>query len=467
MKKSDYRHWQNALKDTERQPAYRLIADLIASDIDSGLLQARDRLPTLRELAALLQLNYTTVARAYNEARSRGLIDSHPGTGTYIKGKTSSLALRSGSNIEMTMNLPPEPVTPSMVAKIKTGFRDMAEETDLYTLFRYQDFGGSVQDKEAGVHLLSSVIDTPQVDRVLVCPGIHSVLVGLLSLLVTDGSALCVQNLVYPGLKAIASELGVKLFAVDSDSDGPLIRPLEELCKKEKIAAIYVNPTLQNPTTYTMSRARREAIADVALRYSIPIIEDDAYAIVPETKVPAIANLAPELTYYVTGLAKCFGAGLRVAYLHAPSKILAQRTAGALRALSVMASPVTNALATRWLMDGSVDDMTREIRRECRARQAIAKRYLSPFKYHAHMDGFHLWLNLPKTIDANPSVVAAHLRSQNVSVVSSAAFCTDNNPPHAVRICLGGSLNQNDCEEAMTLVADICEHPSHMTSVVL
>ena len=103
-----YRHWQQALHAAEKKPAYLMIADLIEADIEKGFLQARDRLPPLRDLASLLSLNYTTVTRAYKEAANRGLIDSHPGSGSYVKGRTSTLPPRNGSNVEMTMNMPPE-----------------------------------------------------------------------------------------------------------------------------------------------------------------------------------------------------------------------------------------------------------------------------------------------------------------------------------------------------------------------
>lgn len=63
-------HWLRRIELGER-PAYLLIADLIAEDMRNGRLTARDRLPTLRDLSDHLRLNYTTVARAYAEARKR------------------------------------------------------------------------------------------------------------------------------------------------------------------------------------------------------------------------------------------------------------------------------------------------------------------------------------------------------------------------------------------------------------
>ena len=84
-------HWLRRLQASD-QPAYLQIADLIAEDLRTGRLAARDRLPTLRELAGDLGLNYTTVARAYAEARRRGLIHSRPGMGSTVRGQRPALS---------------------------------------------------------------------------------------------------------------------------------------------------------------------------------------------------------------------------------------------------------------------------------------------------------------------------------------------------------------------------------------
>ncbi|MFX5393229.1 hypothetical protein ABTD32_19705, partial [Acinetobacter baumannii] len=86
--------------------------------------------------------------------------------------------------------------------------------------------------------------------------------------------------------------LGVQLHALPLDDDGPSADAFEHACKTLKPRALYCNPTLLNPTTATVTRARREALADVALRYAIPIIEDDAYAMLPPEVPPPLAALA-------------------------------------------------------------------------------------------------------------------------------------------------------------------------------
>ncbi|WP_244563392.1 GntR family transcriptional regulator [Pantoea rodasii] len=101
--------WHGHQTQNTPRPAYLLIADIIADGINSGEFQPRDRLPPLRDLAVSLSLNYTTVTRGYAEAKRRGLIDSRPGLGSYIRGKVPSVPLSGGSSYEMTMNSPIEP----------------------------------------------------------------------------------------------------------------------------------------------------------------------------------------------------------------------------------------------------------------------------------------------------------------------------------------------------------------------
>lgn len=457
-------HWIKRLAES-RKPAYLVIPDLIEEDLASGRLRPRDRLPGLRDLARALQLNYTTVARAYAEARKRGLLDARAGSGTFVRGRTQTLPLAGGSSVEMSMNMPPEP--PELAARLRESSAQLFASADPYRLLRYQDFGGTPEDRAAGRAWLKARLPDCEEDTVLVCPGIHSVLVALVSQLARPGDTICLDTLAYPGIKAIASQLGVRLQALPCDDEGPLPHAFEALCKTGKPGAFYCNPTVQNPGTLTLTAQRRAALADVALRYSVPIIEDDAYGLLPRQAPEALAAIAPELTYYVTGLSKTFGAGLRVAYLRAPGARHAQRVAGALRATTVMPSPFTVMLATQWINDGTAHAMLDAIRMEANARQAIAMRELAGWRYDAHPDGFHLWLPIPTHCDWSASELALQLRNQSIGAVAGAAFSTDGNPPNAVRLCLGGPQLRDDCRDALQRVADTLNDPHHLHMPVM
>ncbi len=452
-------HWIKRLKESNK-PAYILVADLIEEDISNGRLRPRDQLPTLRDLSQTLDLNYTTISRAYNEAKRRGLIDSQAGSGTFIKGKPPAFKLRDGSSIAMTMNMPPEPA--SVANRIKEDAARIISNADFYDLMRYQDFGGSLEERSIAAAWLKSYVPSCTTESVLLCPGIHSVLMALMTNLARPGETICVEDLVYPGIKAIAAQLNITLLSIPSDNDGPIISAFEDACKSNRVKGFYCNPTIQNPSTLTISKHRREAIADVAIRFNVPIIEDDAYGMLPSVRHETIASIAPEITWYISGFSKCFGAGLRTAFVSAPSARQAQRLSGSLRATSVMSSPITNLLTTSWIRNGIVDDMLRAIRAESTARVRIASKVLNAWDFKFHDEGFHIWLPVPNTTGWSSSELALHLRSNGISVVSSSAFCTDNNPPEAVRICLGGPSSREECESSLNLIADTLEYPHHM-----
>jgi len=456
--------WHKRLEQSDR-PAYLLLADLLAEDIRTGRLAARDKLPTLRDLANDLRLNYTTVARGYAEARKRGLIDSRAGTGTFVRGSSPAVPLRGGGTAEMTMNLPPEPRDPALLERMKDSAARVMAQGDLYDLLRYQDFGGLPRDRQAAMQWLRPRVPDCRIDEVLVCPGIHSVLAALFSQLARPGELICVEALTYPGVKAIATQFGIQLHALAADEEGPIGETFEHACKTLKPKALYINPTLNNPTTATISRARREALADIALRFAIPIIEDDAYGLLPRQVPPAIATMAPDLTYYITGFSKTLGAGLRNAYVRSPSARQSQRLAGALRATTVMASPITNALSTLWIEDGTAEAMLQAVRNESNARQALAMKHLGEYGVAAPSDCFHLWL--PLSSAWSMVEFASFLRTQNVGVVASVAFSTDGMPPDAVRVCLGGPMSREECDQALRLIADTLAHPTHPHATVM
>jgi hypothetical protein len=300
-------------------PLYLAIANAIAEDVATGHLQPEQRLPPQRKLAELLDLDFTTVARAYTEAHRRGLVDSVVGRGTFVCGKRRPRIPRvteGRPNVDMSMNMPPEPESPELVELMQSGWSKVNGR--LRDLMRYQDFGGSPEDREAGALWLRRRALLVEPERVLVTPGAQCALLAILTMVVGPGGVLCCEDVTYPGLRALAGHLNIKLVGLPMDNEGIDAVAFAGACAQYAPKALYCNPTLLNPTTCTTSVSRRQALVEIARHYEVAIIEDDAYGFLPRNAPPAIASLGSELTYYVTGLAKTVGAGLRIAYMVAP-----------------------------------------------------------------------------------------------------------------------------------------------------
>ena len=67
-----------------RVPIYVQIVEQVRRQVESGELKPGDQLPTVRQLATDLRINFNTVARAYRLLDEAGLISTQQGRGTYI-----------------------------------------------------------------------------------------------------------------------------------------------------------------------------------------------------------------------------------------------------------------------------------------------------------------------------------------------------------------------------------------------
>jgi len=73
------------------KPIYLQIVDQIKAAAASGALQPGEALPSIRPLAELLRVNRNTIAKAYTELESLGVIESLPGRGSFLKENHSAL----------------------------------------------------------------------------------------------------------------------------------------------------------------------------------------------------------------------------------------------------------------------------------------------------------------------------------------------------------------------------------------
>ncbi len=447
--------WTPDLSGNEK-PRYLAIADAIAEDIRSGRLAVGDRLPPQRKLAQFLAIDFTTVARGYVEAGKRGLISSTVGRGTFVRAE--NLPPRKGAAVasplrldpvDLTMNLPPEPDEPELIERMRDGLAAIGRE--LVPLLRYQWFGGALADKDAASNWFGRRALAPSQERIFVSPGAHPALVGILTVLTKPGDTVLCPRLTYPGLRSIAAQLGQKLVGLPEDAEGIEPAALGEACVRLRPKALFLNPTLHNPTGCTMPLPRRNEIAVICRRYGVTIVEDDAYGFIPPHGPAPFAAIAPDITWHVAGLSKCIGAGLRVAYVVAPSAKAGWPFAAAMRTANVMASPVTVALATRWIEDGTADMILRFIRKEAAARQDLATRILSRTHFRSEPLSFCLWMQMPE--GWTRSAFLGHMRATGLGIVTSDAFAVDGDPPEAARVCLGGPVTRGRLEHALEFMA--------------
>ena len=73
-------------------PVYKQIINRVQTEVAAGNLRGGDRLPTIRQLTASLNINPNTVAKAYRELEMSGVITSQRGNGSFVRPSTAKAA---------------------------------------------------------------------------------------------------------------------------------------------------------------------------------------------------------------------------------------------------------------------------------------------------------------------------------------------------------------------------------------
>lgn len=441
------------------------IVDALAADIASGRLVRGQRLPTHRALASALDIDLTTVTRAYGEARRRGLLDARVGQGTFVSETTARAAsdLPAPINIDLSMNLPPQPVEANLDLRIAQGLATIRSEAGFSAYLGYSRPGGATEEREVAAAWLKPRLPQASPDRIVIFPGSQAIIFNALLALTSPGDVVVTEALTFPGIKAAAARLDVRLVGVAMDAEGARPDALDEACRKHKPKAVYLVPTQHNPTTATMGAARRKAIADIISRRGCVLIEDDVYGPL-EPQLAPIATLIPERTYYAASIAKCIAPALRVAYLLAPDAGTEQRIRAGLQATMQMPPSLMVALVTQWLRSGVAAEIIRAIRNEAAARQQLAARFLKGVTYAARPASHHLWMPLPRHFGGTD--LLSHLMRNGLAVVGEDAFAVGDAAPRGLRISLGAARNRAELSQALQVLSHTVRTPDGVTQIV-
>lgn len=426
-------------------PLYLQIARQVRSALDDGVLKPGDRLPPQRDLAQHLGVDLTTVTRAIAELRQADLLDAQGAGGTFIALSAGNTA----TSVDLSMNIPPLLASMPFAQGMERGFQHLARQLGQGELMSYHVGAGSREDRAAAVQWLRPMLGSVAAGRVVICPGAQAALCALILARTQPGDVIAAEQLSYPGLLAAARVLQRGIAPVAMDADGMLPEALDAVCHARRPRLVYLVPTIQNPTTATLPQARREALLAVARRHGVAVIEDDPYWLLAGDAPPplATASSAQAPVYYLSTLSKCLAPGLRTAYLVVPPGEPMEPLLDALRSIVLMPAQSMLAVASHWIRSGQADEMVRRFQHELGQRQQIAARIL-PAPYQAHPTGLHVWLPLPARLDQYRLIQSA--QAQGLGVASSEAFSVEDQPENAIRLSLGGAVDQSSLAAALS-----------------
>ncbi len=278
-------------------------------------------------------------------------------------------------------------------------------------------------------------------DDVLVTTGSQQALSLLATALVEPGDTVLVESPCYLAALQAFGFAGARVLAVPGDGDGLDPAALEELVVRERPKLLYTVPTFQNPTGRTLPAARRAAVAAVAARRGLWIVEDDPYGELrfEGERVPWIATYpgAEDRTVLLGSFSKVMAPGLRLGWLRAPGEL--RRACVVAKQAADLHTPTVNQLAAaRYLADRDLDAHVRRVAGVYRERRdamlaGLGDALPEGSAWSRPEGGMFLWARLPASYDTTellPRVVR-----HDVAYVPGAPFYAGEPDRSTLRLC--------------------------------
>ncbi|MEU3933003.1 PLP-dependent aminotransferase family protein [Streptomyces sp. NPDC029044] len=434
---------------------YRRIADRIADDIATGRLRPGQRLPPQRAFARRRGIAPSTAGRVYGELVRRGLVVGEVGRGTFVRAAPDGPAGQAltepgpaAAPVNLELNYPVAPGQPELLAPVLAPLLrpDVLAEALLPAAVT-----GTAAAREAAATLLTTPGWRPAPERLLFTGNARQAIAAVLASLVRPGGRVGVEQLTYPLVKEIAVRLGITLVPLAGDAAGLLPEAVAAAHRSAPLSALYVQPTLHNPTSRTTSRPRLLQLAQLVHDLNLPVVEDRIWSFLREPGDP-LAVHAPALTHVVDGLSKRVAPGLTAGFLVVPPHRVAA-VGDAVRSGGWSAGRFALEAAVRWTGEGTVARLVAAKRTDAARRQRILAEELAGFTVRSDPASCFAWWELPAPWRADTFTAAA--AAHGIAVTPGPAFAVaPGHTPDAVRLGLA-SAPEPDLRRALRTLAHV------------
>ena len=435
----------------ESGPLYLQLVNKMAQDIEAGVLKVGEKLPPQRQLAWHLDINLSTVTKAFQEATKRHLISGEVGRGTYILGKSSEAALfnlkqqRDASIIDLSTHVPV--AMPGDEHLENTLNEMMREEGGLSRYLEYHSPSSILRQKISCSRWLAELGYPigPESCVATTCAQ-NALMVSLLSCCRADDTVL-VNELTFPGMKAVSKQLSLKLHGIEMDEQGIIPEALLTAIRSTNARVLVSDPTLQNPTASSMGKQRQQEIVDIIKKHQLLFIEE--YVIGALSGCLPISTEIKTHSILITSFAKTVAPGIRFAMIAGEHPVL-QKILAESHATSWQFSPLMAEIACRWIESGLAKKRMQWQWQEIQQRHRIFKKIFPETHYAGNRDVCsHVWLAAEGSAEE-----AQHTCHQlGVEVVAAGLFAVGRHYPQCIRVSLTAAKSRQQLKIGLERIA--------------
>lgn len=450
---------------------YERLATDIEKAIQRGLFKNGERIPSIRAASKSYNLSISTVLHAYMLLESRGVIESRPQSGYFVrtrsqpKAKSKPASNRTLGSTEVDVSGMVLRTLRSIQADEMIPFGSPYPDQQLFPSHRIHQYAHAIARKGEGwsiftdlppgnEELIRQIARRYAENGTLVHPDEVIVTVGA-----TEAINLCLQAVAKPGdtvavesptfyamLHAI-ERMGMRAIQIPTDPiEGMQLGALAEALHRQKIAACMVMTNFQNPLGFVMPEAKKKALVRLLEKHDVPVIENDVYSEFYFGKTcpkPLKAYDRKGLVLHCSSFSKSLTSAYRVGWTM-PGRYRDQ--VEKMKFLNTLGTSSIHQLAiAEYLKYEGYDRHLRKVRQRfslnVKLMSACVRRFFpAGTKISQPAGGYVLWIELPKHVDAMQLYEGALEKS--ITLGPGRMFSAQNDFPNYIRLNYSYPWNQ-------------------------
>ncbi len=417
--------------------------------IASGRLRPHTKLPPIRKLAELLEVNNVTVVNAYKLLQEGGLVYKKVGSGTFVTPLDEPVEeeahAKSASEISFAQTSPTADLFP--VSDFKTVLNEVLDR-DKGLAFSYQASWGYSPLRESVVGYLDDFGIQVEPDVIQVISGAQQGIDIVSKAILNYGDYVLVEAPSYTGAIAAFKMKGANIIEVPMTSDGIHLEAFQEAVRRYKPKLFYTMPNLHNPTGYTYSLEKKKAVLEIASENRMWVLEDD-YAsdlYFEEGGCRALKSIDDvDRVIYIKSFSKIYMPGLRLGFMAAPKR-LGQELVVAKHITDISTSGLIQRAFDLYLRRGLWKKQINTMRRIFKERYDAAVEAIDLYlpqdcSYHKPEGGLNFWIEMPSFINADH--FAEYAAENGIEIIPGSAFFFSQGKSNCFRISVAGVYLEN------------------------
>lgn len=451
---------QLTLDKSSSEPWSKQLLQQAQHAINTGLWAAGIKLPSIRQLAAELEVSKFTVAELYERLAAQSLVVSRPGSGVYV-AKSQPVALLSeaqagqsllaGEVALMRQTLQRESavikpaagwLTPEWLPSeaIRQAMREVARQPQ--SLSDYGPAQGNIALRRyLAEHLAKLNIPTEPQQILLTSSATHA-LDLCLRLYLKPGDAVLVDDPGFYNIFAMLRLYHLKILPLPRCKDGPDLQAMSALLAHEQPKAYLTNSVLSNPVGTCISPQKAFAVLELLKEHQCLLIEDDIYADFEQHSSLRYSSLTGLRSgIYLGSLSKTISADLRVGYIVASPEQIASLTDLKLITGS-STSQTVERIVYHILTGGAYRRHLDALRKKLQEAMIQVSRKFAErgFRaWHQPDGGYLLWLVMPAGVSAK--ALTDLLERQHIILAPGSHFSLQADADNYMRVNVTQCLN--------------------------